>query len=1027
MHQPTQALTFRFAASPWFFSLLAVASLFHASRPLDADDFPPIQNSEKSTSFPLSPSETVSQARLPEGFHLSVIASEPHVQNPIAMTTDERGRIWIAENYSWSGNGAGGFDPKQRDRIVVLEDSDGDGTYENRKVFADNVHKLTSIEIGNGGVYAISLPSLLFFPDRDRDDLPDSPPQVLLNGFDDDAVGHTPANGLKWGSDGWIYGRHGIQATSSIGAPEATDSQRIKINTGIWRFHPVSKRVEAVMHGMTNSWGFDFDEHGQMFVINTVIGHLWHVVPGAHVERMYGIDLNPFSFQLIEQTADHVHWDTGEKWNEIQKGMSNLTDVAGGGHAHIGLMIYQGDNWPVEYRNKLFTLNLHGLRINSNSLERQGTAYVGRRAPDFAFLSDPWFRGMELITAPDGSVLIADWSDTGECHDHDGVHRTSGRIYRLAYGSPQAKKPFDLAKQSTEELIELLPHANSWWSRAARRILTERMLSSDRSVQISVSSKLREKIASCNNTPQLLRYLEVMFASGLASEEFLHSLLLHSDEHVRVTAIRFLVDSSSVSEPTLSPKSLMAFEKLAKEDPSGLVHLYLASALQRVPFEQRWVIANSLSQQAQWAKDRTFPKMLWYGVEGAVPGDVEQAIQLINLSRIPLLTENVARRLTLLLETKSSALDSLVELACRDDFAFAGEVVRGMAKALEGWQKAPAPKAWTKLASRMEKEQAAEWTKELQALRLAFGDGRAKDDLLAMIQNGGLDAATRKQALRSLLMSNPSDLAPKLLQWLGDRALVMEAIRGLAQYDHPDVAQQLLNRWKGFPPAERSEAINTLSARPATAKAMLEAVKNGKILPSDISAFHARQIQSFGDEDLTGLLREVWGEIKSSSAERKAWMDSWRSKMDDEFLQKADLRHGRALFQQHCSNCHVMYGVGKRIGPDLTGSNRRNLDYLLENIGDPSASVGAEFRTTIIRLDDDRVITGVVVENTERTVTVQTVQERLTLDKQSIGETKLSTTSLMPDGLLQNLSELQIRDLLAYLMHESQVPLPEER
>ncbi|MCU0721930.1 MAG: cytochrome C, partial [Pirellula sp.] len=350
------------------FRLLVAASVLNTSQLSTADDFPPIQNSEKSTSLPLSPTETASKARLPDGFHLSVIASEPQVQNPIAMTTDERGRIWIAENYSWSGNGAGGFDPKQRDRIVVLEDSDGDGTYENRKVFADNVHKLTSIEIGNGGVYAISLPNLLFFPDLNRDDAPDSQAQILLNGFDDDAVGHTPANGLKWGSDGWLYGRHGIQATSSIGTPEATDSQRIKINTGVWRFHPTSKRVETVMHGMTNSWGFDFDEHGQMFVINTVIGHLWHVVPGAHVERMYGIDLNPFAFQLIEQTADHVHWDTGEKWNEIQKGMSSLTDAAGGGHAHIGLMIYQGDNWPAEYRNKLFTLNLHGLRINSNSL-----------------------------------------------------------------------------------------------------------------------------------------------------------------------------------------------------------------------------------------------------------------------------------------------------------------------------------------------------------------------------------------------------------------------------------------------------------------------------------------------------------------------------------------------------------------------------------------------------------------------------------------------------------------------------------
>ncbi|AMV30755.1 Cytochrome c [Pirellula sp. SH-Sr6A] len=1013
------------------FAPLAMAwlwtTLLHlvANIPCIADDFPPIQNSEKSTSLPLSPSETVAQARLPDGFQLSVVASEPQVQNPIAMTTDERGRIWIAENYSWSGNGAGGFDPKQRDRVVILEDSDGDGSFDSRKVFADDVHKLTSIEIGNGGVWAISLPNLLFFPDRDRDDSPDSAPIVVLNGFDEEAVGHTPANGLKWGNDGWLYGRHGIQATSSIGPPEASDSQRIKINTGVWRFHPISKRVESVLHGMTNSWGFDFDEHGEMFVINTVIGHLWHVVPGAHVERMYGIDINPHTYQLIEQTADHVHWDTGEKWNEIQKGMSNQTDAAGGGHAHIGLMIYQGDNWPESYRHKLFTLNLHGLRINSNSLERQGTAYVGRRAPDFAFFSDTWFRGMELITAPDGSVLIADWSDTGECHDHDGVHRTSGRVYRLSYQSPRAMTPFDLTKESNEKLVKYLSHPNAWWARTARRVLSERLADADEATRTSVQSLVHNGIAQSDTPAILLRHVEAAFQSGLVVESHLHQLLQHDSEHVRVAAIRFLTDSCQPSDSVLSSQSLGHLQQLAEKDPSGLVHLYLASALQKLPAEQRWTIAKALSRKGQWANDRSFPKMLWYGIEGAVPSNPAEAIGLIADSQIPLVTENVSRRLTLLIESQPAVVDSLVESACVDGFTQAGDVVRGMAKALEGWQKAKPPKGWEKLSNLVSSTPEHGVTKELQTLRLTFGDGRAKEDLLALIQNGGLDPEVRKQALRSLLASKPQDLSPRLLQWLGDRALVLEAIRGLAFYDHPETAKQLLNRWKGLSPAERTEAINTLASRPTTAKELLEAVRSNRISPSEISAFHARQIQSFGDESLTLQLQEVWGEIKATTAERKAWMDQWRNKMTSEFVAGADLSSGRALFQQHCSNCHVLYGIGKRIGPDLTGSNRRNLDYLLENIGDPSASVGAEFRTSIFQLVDDRVITGAVVDRTDRTVTIQTAQERVTIDKQEIAATKLSATSLMPDGLLQNLSEHQVRDLLSYLMHESQVSLPE--
>ena len=343
----------------------------------------------------------------------------------------------------------GVWDNKLRDRVVILEDSDGDGRQDKRTVFWDQGCKATSVEVGFGGVWVLNLPHLLFIPDRERDDVPDGPPIVMLDGLDEQSVGHTPANGLKWGPDGWLYARHGIQGTSSIGRPGTGDSQRVKINTGIWRYHPGHGTVEAVMHGMTNSWGFDYDEHGEMFVINTVIGHLWHLVPGAHVKRMYGTDLDPHTYGLIEQTADHVHWAAGESWGDVAKGITDRTSTAGGGHAHIGLMIYQGDNWPAEYRNKIFTLNLHGQRLNSDILVRKDAGYTARHGDDICFLSDPWYRGMDLITGPDGGVFIADWSDTGECHDHDGVHRNSGRIYKLSYGTPPKLARFDLRSTTT--------------------------------------------------------------------------------------------------------------------------------------------------------------------------------------------------------------------------------------------------------------------------------------------------------------------------------------------------------------------------------------------------------------------------------------------------------------------------------------------------------------------------------------------------------------------------------------------------
>ncbi len=990
-----------------------------------ADDFPTPVNTEKAATSPMLPLDVVHSAKLPDGFKLSVFAAEPNVQNPIAITTDERGRLWVAENYSWAGGGAGGFDGNQRDRIVVLEDTDGDGQHDKRTVFWDDARKLTSIEVGNGGVWAICLPNLLFFPDQDRDDIPDSPPKVILDGFDEGVVGHTPANGLKWGPDGWLYARHGIQATSNIGKPGSGDSQRIKINTGVWRFHPVLGTVENVMHGMTNSWGFDFDQHGEMFVINTVIGHLWHVVPGAHVDRMYGVDLNPHTYQLIAQTADHVHWDNGEKWNTVQKGMSDGTNESGGGHAHIGLMIYQGDNWPANYRNRMFTLNLHGLRINSNLLERQGAGYVGKRAPDFCFMSDVWFRGMDLITGPDGGVYIADWSDTGECHDHDGVHRTSGRIYKLIYGQPNAVTPLDLSKQTDSQLIALQSHANAWWPRTARRILAERYKSGKTKPDLALRMEIDRVLISTTDVPKRLRLIETCYSIGAADESWLISRLAVPDEHERVAALRFLVDRLTPNGDAPSKELKDSLVRLARNDKSGLVHLFLASALQRFPHSDRWPIAMELATKSELQTDRMFPSMLWYGVESAVTKNVSQAIALAKVSAIPILTENISRRLTLEIESRPEVVVALLDMATDSKFPFPDQVVSGMAKALSGWQKAIPPANWTSFANRYEKSDSKELIRDMQALRLVFGDGRAIEELTKLIDDINADAQTRRQALRSLLSSRPSDFAPKLVGLLGDRVMVRDAIKGLSQYEHADAPKQILNRSKNFGPAERIEMINTLASRPSYAKELLLAIREKKIAPNEVSAFHARQMRSFEIDALNTELTETWGDVRVTAEDKKKLMDKLRSELHSEAIAKSDLPAGRALFQKSCATCHVLYGIGVKIGPDITGSNRRNLDYLLENIVDPSASVGVDFRTMIALLKDGRVINGVTTATTERTLTLQTAQEPVTLDREEIESIKQSKTSLMPDGLLQNLSSDQIRNLIGYLMSADQVPLPE--
>jgi putative heme-binding domain-containing protein len=208
------------------------------------------------------------------------------------------------------------------------------------------------------------------------------------------------------------------------------------------------------------------------------------------------------------------------------------------------------------------------------------------------------------------------------------------------------------------------------------------------------------------------------------------------------------------------------------------------------------------------------------------------------------------------------------------------------------------------------------------------------------------------------------------------------------------------------------------------AKTLLSAVKNKQIAATDISAFHARQIRAFEDEALTKDLTEVWGDVRVTAAEKKTLIEHTKGQLTAQSLSQANLSAGRATFQKTCANCHVLYGVGRKLGPDITGSNRKNIDYLLENIFDPSASVGADFRAITVILQSGRVLNGVISEQNERTLTLQTAQEAVTIDRQQIDETKQTSLSLMPDGLLQNLTPEQIRDLFGYLMSTDQVSLP---
>ena len=425
-----------------------------------------VSNSQDPRDQPLSPDESLARMCLPEGFQVTLFAAEPDVAQPIAFDFDDRGRLWVVECYSHPH-----WQPTGKDRVVILEDTDHDGRFDQRRVFWDEGNYLSGIAVGHGGVYLCNTPQLIFIPDRDQDDQPDVPPAVLLDGWCRTNPSNV-INNLNFGPDGWLYGCIGQNDESAVGAPGTPAEERQQISRGIWRDHPYDHQFEVVCLGAVNPWGLDFNEMGEGFFTNCVLAHLWHLVPGAYYERRAGEQDNPFVYQRMGPSCDHRHWAEGN-WTNSRGGHGDHGS-AGGGHAHTGAMIYLGDNWPARYRDTFFTGNLHGNRINNDQLLRSGSGYVGRHDEDFLLGRNPWFRCLTQKYGPDGGVFISDWHDVGECHDNDGSHRSSGRLFKIVYRSPEPPAQRDLGKLTDLELVALQSHPNEWQVRHARRILQER-------------------------------------------------------------------------------------------------------------------------------------------------------------------------------------------------------------------------------------------------------------------------------------------------------------------------------------------------------------------------------------------------------------------------------------------------------------------------------------------------------------------------------------------------------------------------
>ena len=954
----------------------------------------------------LAPAAALEAMTVQPGFRANLFAAEPMISQPFAFCFDAKGRMWIAENRDYETRGSG-FSNDGRSRILILEDTDRDGTADSRKVFLEGIPFPAAIAVGFGGLWLGAPPHLLFVPDRDGDDRADVEDiEVRLTGWGI-ADRHETLNSFIWGPDGWLYGLQGFATPSHVGRPvgkgrlykhtepfpeqhEPAESP-VKIDGGVWRYHPVKDRFEVVAHGFSNPWGIDFNAKGQLFITACVIPHLWHVIPGGIYHRQGGSHINPHVYADIRTIADHAHPS-----------------------AHGGARIYQSDAFPEPYRGRIFMANIHQHSILTDILERRGSGYVGRHGDDFLLANNEHWVGFSIDIGPDGAVYALDWHDAEICGTKV-VHPETGRVYRIAaeHSAATAFANRDANLESLDDValarLQLAPSV--WHATQARTILQHRAAQRRRiaggpdAVDPQAVEQLRRMFRDAPDVDIRLRGLWALHVTGAIDRGDLMAALDDPDEYIRSWAITLLCEDTPVSPAEAAP-----FARLARSDPSPIVRLSLASAIQRLAPEAAWPVIEGLATHAEDRDDHNIPKLIWFGLEPLVLGNSTAAVCLATTTDIPLLSRHVARRLA-----AAGEFALLMKPIAAAAAAQREEMLLGVRDAIDGRSDMQAPSAWKDVRDGL--IAAGSRTAEItSALSQQFGDSTALAALEHVLDDPAASAVRRGQAIATLAGQKAPALEQRIVKLLDDPAVRREAIRAAAAYDNPAFPPALLSRYASFSEEEQTEAVYTLAARSSSGHALTAAIRTGSISKQDVPAQLARQLQRIVGPTFV----DAWGPIDFLPADKEAAFAKYRGLLSSAALGRGDPAHGQAVFTRACAGCHRLHGSGSEIGPELTGANRGSLEYLLSNILTPSEVIQAAYRMQVILLDDGRVYSGIPCEENEHQLKLRVANqpEPVTISVAEIESREIASASLMPEGLLANLSNADVIDLFRYLQSQ---------
>ncbi len=940
----------------------------------------------------LSPAEAIRAMTVPEGFAVELVAAEPDVVNPVAMTFDERGRAWITESLEYPRRDPG----PGRDRVKVLEDTDGDGRADKFTVFAEGLNIPSGIAVGAGGVWVANSPDILFYPDADRDLVPDGPPQVVCTGFGRDDTHELP-NSLTWGPDGWLYGWNGVFNSSKVASNNGTTYE---FTCAIFRIHPRTREFQVWTQGTSNPWGIAYDNRGETFASACVIDHLWHLVESAYYVRQGG-PYPPYTWPM-RSIVDFKH----------QKA------------AYCGIHFYDSDAYPAEYRGRLYMGNIHANAINVDGLERKGAGYRGTDQSDFLAANDAWFMPVVQKTGPDGSLYVLDWYDRYHCYqdanrDPAGIDRLKGRLYRIRYKDTPRRAPFDLAKLDDDALIALLGSGNGYDRDQARRLLGER---AGEDAQQKLSALALDKATDLRT--RLLAAWSLI-ARGPLDPAFHAAILADPEPALRSWGVRAAGDTRRLGDKLGATVAGLA------ADPAPEVALQAAIASRKLGANDP--VPMLLGALRSHGSDPVVAHVVWQNLLPLLAEPADRIKLIASISPTdegtlrwidPILPRLIERLLggdvenpagaALVLTAYGTSRDPSPQVL-RDSLATIGRMVGEFEPARRTRLKKALEPVFDAV---LDAEGPRPLALDAAILALRLGDDRGIDAVRAAWLSSRTPDPIRLDAFAALLEADRAAVVRQAVESIthrhGSIEFRAELLSALGRVDSPELADLLLDRYHRFEPEIQPRVIVLLTERPAWAKVLAGRIDAMKIPASVLGVNQLRKLTTSNDEALAEFVRRQYGTIRDGRNEhREQVVGQMRS-----FLAKTpgDALAGRKVFDRVCAQCHKIYGRGVEVGPDVTANGRASYEQLVSNVFDPSLVIGTAYQAVTLATTDGRVLTGLLVEDNPQRVVLKLQGGTIeTVARDQVEEQKVAAVSLMPEDLEKQITPQELADLFSFL------------